>query len=125
MAASVAGRGLHVDVLEQRHAPDLAVGDRVHRTAAGERDVRQLVTLVENVQQIEERLFVHRLRRTPDVAMTVFDRFARTSARPEKLLQRGGEEVCELGRSAAPFERDTFVVVAKVLHLQREGAVRS
>ncbi len=39
-AAGIAGRGLHVDAPERRHAAHLAVGDGIHRAAAGERDDR-------------------------------------------------------------------------------------
>ena len=38
-AAGIARRRLHVDAPERRHPPDLAVGDRVHGAAAGEREI--------------------------------------------------------------------------------------
>ncbi len=38
-AAGVAGGRLHIDAAERRHPAHLAVGDRVHRAAAGEREI--------------------------------------------------------------------------------------
>ena len=86
-AAGVAGRRLHVERRERRVAVDLAVGDGVHRASARQRQCAKLVALVQRVQQVEERLFVHRLGRSGDVTMVRGELFAGLPRRPEHLGQ--------------------------------------
>ena len=73
--AGVAGRRLHVDASKRRYSPDLAVGDRVHGAAAGEREIGRAGSAVCSVlDQMEECLLVHGLHRAGDVAMPILER---------------------------------------------------
>ena len=70
-AARIAGRRLDVDAPEWRHPPHLAVGDGVHRTAAGQREVGQSGALLQHAKKVKECLLIHRLDRAGDVAMAI------------------------------------------------------
>ena len=52
-AARIAGRRLNVDPSKWRHPPHLAVGDGVHRTAAGQREIGQSGTLLQTCREDE------------------------------------------------------------------------
>ena len=113
-AAGITGRRLHIDLLERRHASHFAVGDGIHRAAPGKRNGRQIgMALVEQVQKIEECLLIHGLRRAGDVTMAILEGIRRRAAGPKQAFKRWRKEIAELGRSAAPFERDSLLVVAK------------
>ena len=49
-AAGIARRRLHIDAPKRRHAPHLAVGDRVHGAAAGQREIGQARTFLQHVR---------------------------------------------------------------------------
>ena len=70
-AAGIARRRLHVDTPERRHPPHLTVGDRVHRTAASQRQIGQSRALLEDAEEMKECLLVHRLDRACDIAMAI------------------------------------------------------
>src|SRR5271155_6274771 len=89
--ARVTGRGLHVDASKRRLAAYLAVGNRIHRAAAGERKVAQPGVPLQFSDEMKERLFVHRLHRARDVTVTILQRVAGPPPRPEKLLERRRE----------------------------------
>ena len=104
-AARIACCRLHIDPPERRHPPHLAVGDRVHGAAAGERQIGQPVALLQRADQMEERLFVHRLHRARDVAMPILERIVGCAARAEQRLQRGREQIAEFRRAVRPLVR--------------------
>ena len=82
-AAGIARRRLHVDVAGTASQRDLAVGHRVHPAAAGERDGVEPVPRVQRVEQVEERLLVHRLHRARDVPVALLERLV-LAARPAR-----------------------------------------
>ena len=124
-AARIAGRRLHIDALERRHPPHFAVGDRVHGAAAGERQVRQTVLLLQLADEMEEGLLVHRLHRAGDVAMSVARAARRLAARAEQLLELGREQIADLRRAASPVIGDLLAMVAEVSEVELRSRRRS
>ena len=74
--AGVTGRGREIHSLERRLKIDLAVGDRVHRAAAGEREAVAGIATVQSAKQGEECFFVNELGGTSDVLVLLLKRFA-------------------------------------------------
>src|SRR5438067_4594231 len=101
-AARVAGRGLYVDAPERRHSPHLAVGDRVHRAAAGQRKIGQSAALLQDTEEVKKCLLVHDLRRAGDVAMTIFKRVGRKTPWPKQMLERGRKQIAKFWGSVRP-----------------------
>src|SRR5262245_14063837 len=81
-AARITGRRLDVNAPKRRHSPHLAVGDRVHGTTPGQREVGKSATLPQHSEEMEERLFVQRLGGSSDIAMFVLKRICRLASRP-------------------------------------------
>ena len=102
-AACIAGRRLNVDTPKRRDPPHLAIGNRVHGATARKRQVRRTVSLLRLADQMEKRLFIHRLDRAGDVAVPILERVGRLAPRPEKVFQRRREQIAELRRVIAPL----------------------
>src|SRR3984893_7437605 len=88
-AARIAGGGLYVDPPERCLPSYLAVGDRVHRTTAGQREIGQSRALLQIFEEVKERLLIHCLSRAGDVVVVVFELVARRSPWPQQMLQGG------------------------------------
>ena len=122
-AARIAGRRLHVDAPKRRHPPHLAVGDGVHRTAAGQREVGQSAALLQHAEKMKECLLIHRLDRAGDVAMAILERVGRQAPRPQQLLERRRKQIAELGRSVRPLIGHVFAMMAEEFQIELEAAV--
>ena len=86
--AGISGRGLNVDAAKRREPPHLAIGNRVHGAAAGKREVRRAVSLLRVADQMEKRLFIHRLRRSGRCPGADRRAGRRASPWPKKVFQR-------------------------------------
>ena len=102
-AAGISGGGLHVDAAKRRHAPYLAVGDGIHRAAAGECDVGQAKALLQRADQMKERLFIHRLHRAGDIAVPILERIFGPAPRAQQLLERRRKQIAGLRRRVFPL----------------------
>ena len=122
-AARIAGRRLYVDASEWCHPPHLAVGDGVHRTTAGQREVGQSAALLQHVEKMKECLLIHRLDRSGDVAMAILKRVGRLPPRPQQLLERRRKQIAELRRSVRPLIGHVFAMMAEEFQIELEAAV--
>ena len=82
-ATGIARRRLHVDLLNGVIASHLAIGDRVHGAAAGDRHGIQPMTRMQRIQQMEKGLLIHRLHRAGDVPVPLCP-----AARPSRAPAR-------------------------------------
>ena len=87
-AAGISSSGLHVDPLKRCHPPDLAVGDRIHRAPARQCDIGQAGALLQRPDQVEERLFIHRLDRAGDIAVPILERIFGAPPWAQQFLER-------------------------------------
>ena len=121
-AARIARRRLDVDALERPATQDLAVGDRVHGATARERQIVDAVARVQPVEQMEEGLLVHGLRRSRDVAMTLLERRV-AALGTEQLDKRRRVQPAHVRLPPAPLVVDLLLVVAEVGEIERKSAV--
>ena len=122
-AAGIARGRLHIDPPERRHPPHLAVGDRIHGAAAGEREIGQAVALLQRADQDERRP----PRTSPGPSARCRDadpqRIVGHAARPEQLLERGRKQVVKFGRAVCPLVRHLLLVMAKIGEIERIAPV--
>src|SRR5262249_48451199 len=88
-AARIAGRRLYVDPSERRVSSNFAVGDGVHCTAAGQREICQSRPSLQIPEEGKECLLIHRLGTASDGMVAVLEPIARRAARPQQMLKRG------------------------------------
>src|ERR1022692_1307549 len=75
--------------------------------------------------QVEEGLLIHRLHRAGDVAVALLERILWASARAEQIFQRLREEIGKRRRASLPGVGRLVAVMAEVGEVQLEAAVRS
>ena len=110
-AAGIAGGGLDVNASKRRHPPDLAVGDRVHRAAAGQRDIRQVhnARCSAPIRWKNASSYIACTERAMSRCRPV-ERLLRLPARPQQLLERRRKQIA--GRRSGNRPSDTTIVAA-------------
>ena len=121
--AGISSSGLYIDAAKRRFASDLAVGDRVHRAPTRERDIAQPRTLLQWTDQVKERLLVHCLHRTGDVAVPVLERVLGSAPRAQQLLERRRKEIVEFWRAGGPRIGDPLPVMAEIGEIERKPTI--
>ena len=122
-AARIARGRLHVELRERRHPRDLAVGHRIHRAATRQRQRIQPIARMQRVEQVEERLLVHRLRRAGDVLVTLLQRLILAARRAEPLRKLAREQGPHHGLAVLPCVLEFLAVMAEAREIQREAAI--
>ena len=81
--------------------------------------------LVQRVEQMEERLLVHRLHRAGDVAVPLLERIVRAArAGPSSSSSAGENRSPTSGAAACPLIGILLAVMAEIVEIERECAVR-
>ena len=90
-AAGVACRRRQIHLLEWRPPINLAVRHRVHRAAAGEREIIARVFLCRALEQRQERLLVGRLDRARDILVLLLQRIVGSRGGPSRSIRLAGK----------------------------------
>ena len=72
---------------------------------------------------MKERLFIHRLHRTGDIAVPLLERFFRPTPGAQQLLERRREEIAEFRRAGGPRIGDALPVMPEIGEIERKGAI--
>ncbi len=81
--AGIPRRGLQISVLEQGAIAYLAVRNRIVGAAAGKRDRSLARASLQRRQQIEEGVFIDRLRGPGEIAVTIGERLVGAASRSQ------------------------------------------
>ena len=121
--AVVAGGGLDEHVLERRVLPDLAVGDAVHRAAAGEAEASDRHARVHAAQHVKRGVFEHALHRRGEILVRATSTGSSgRRAGPEQIDQPVGVDIRDGRLARIPAHRDLAGPMAEVVEVEREAA---
>ena len=121
--AVVAGRRLDEDVAEAGLLADLAVGDAVHRAAAGEAEARAAGGLLHVPEHVERRVLERDLQRGGDRLVLRLERLVAPARRTEQRFELRREDRADRRLAVLPRHLHAFRPVPEVRQVQLEAAV--
>ncbi len=109
-----------VDLFVGGEGRDLAVGDRVHRHAAGHADVFRLGFRLEAIEHVQDDFLRHNLQAFCDVFMAMGHRFFGIAGGSECFNQFVAIERMDRRSPVVPVHPDPFFVVREIVQVQFE-----